>query len=126
MEKFAQRRAEPERREPDKAELGSIAEAALKINGVFEAAQRAADYYLKSLHELYPLPEGVKLPPEPQGPGDKPVPAAGTEAAPAPSAAAVVRPAGTQPVKRAGPFGVKRQKGEGKGKTTLFFGWQHD
>ena len=28
---------------------GSIAEAALKINGVFEAAQKAADQYLESL-----------------------------------------------------------------------------
>lgn len=28
---------------------GSIAEAALKLNGVFEAAQRAADQYLESL-----------------------------------------------------------------------------
>lgn len=30
-------------------ESGSIAEAALKLNGVFEAAQRAADQYLESL-----------------------------------------------------------------------------
>lgn len=30
-------------------ESGSIAEAALKLNGVFEAAQRAAEQYLESL-----------------------------------------------------------------------------
>jgi len=29
------------------AELGSLAEAALQLNGVFEAAQRAADDYLE-------------------------------------------------------------------------------
>lgn len=28
---------------------GSIAEAALQLSGVFEAAQKAADYYLKSV-----------------------------------------------------------------------------
>lgn len=31
------------------SECGSIAEAALKLNGVFEAAQKAADQYLESL-----------------------------------------------------------------------------
>lgn len=30
-------------------QAGSIAEAALRLNGVFEAAQRAADQYLESL-----------------------------------------------------------------------------
>lgn len=30
-------------------EAGSIAEAALKLNGIFEAAQRAADQYLENL-----------------------------------------------------------------------------
>ena len=30
---------------------GSIAEAALQLSGVFEAAQRAADLYLKSIKE---------------------------------------------------------------------------
>ncbi len=33
------------------ANAGSIAEAALSLNGVFEAAQAAADTYLQSLHE---------------------------------------------------------------------------
>ena len=31
------------------AESGSIAEAALKLNGVFEAAQKAADQYLENV-----------------------------------------------------------------------------
>lgn len=31
---------------------GSIAEAALRLNGVFEAAQAAADQYLESLHHV--------------------------------------------------------------------------
>lgn len=35
---------------------GSIAEAALKINEVFEAAQKAADQYLESLKAGRPLP----------------------------------------------------------------------
>ncbi len=33
-------------------EAGSIAEAALKINGVFEAAQRAAEQYLMNIRQL--------------------------------------------------------------------------
>ena len=33
-------------------ESGSIAEAALRLNGVFEAAQAAADQYLESLREM--------------------------------------------------------------------------
>lgn len=39
---LAERRIQMER-------AGSIAEAALRLNGVFEAAQRAADQYLESL-----------------------------------------------------------------------------
>lgn len=34
------------------SEAGSIAEAALKINGVFESAQAAADQYLASVRAL--------------------------------------------------------------------------
>lgn len=34
------------------AEAGSIAEAALRLNGVFEAAQQAADQYLENLRRL--------------------------------------------------------------------------
>ncbi len=36
-------------REIKTAEAGSIAEAALRLNGVFEAAQRAADQYLENV-----------------------------------------------------------------------------
>ena len=38
------------------AEVGSIAEAALQLNNIFEVAQRAADLYLRKVHEL-PQPE---------------------------------------------------------------------
>lgn len=38
---------------------GSIAEAALALNGVFEAAQRAADQYLANVRRLH-LPEEGK------------------------------------------------------------------
>lgn len=34
------------------AEAGSIAEAALRLNGIFEAAQEAADQYLMNVREL--------------------------------------------------------------------------
>ena len=43
---------EREKREMDMENVGSIAEAALKLNGVFEAAQRAANQYLQSVREL--------------------------------------------------------------------------
>lgn len=33
-------------------ESGSIAEAALKLNGIFEAAQAAADQYLENIRRL--------------------------------------------------------------------------
>lgn len=55
--------AERENRNLDLAEVGSIAEAALKLNGVFEAAQRAADQYLRSIRAANPAPE------PPQGDG---------------------------------------------------------
>lgn len=41
------------------AEAGSIAEAAIGLNKVFEAAQAAADQYLDSLKAQYPLPDQV-------------------------------------------------------------------
>ena len=40
--------AQMKKRELAIAKSGSIAEAALKLNGIFEAAQRAADQYLFS------------------------------------------------------------------------------
>lgn len=136
--------AEREKRETDLENVGSIAEAALRLNGVFDAAQRAADYYLQSIQTLYPLPEGVELPPPP------PV----WEAAPAPAQAAPVQPAPAQavpgqpvpppaeeaartaeepskppapaapPNRARRPFGLKSK--QEKGKWTLFVGWQHD
>ncbi len=136
--------AEREKRETDLENVGSIAEAALRLNGVFDAAQRAADYYLQSIQTLYPLPEGVELPPPP------PV----WEAAPAPTQAAPVQPAPAQavpgqpvpppaeeaartaeepskppapaapPNRARRPFGLKSK--QEKGKWTLFVGWQHD
>ena len=36
-----------------KEQAGSIADAALRLNHVFEAAQNAADAYLESIHKLY-------------------------------------------------------------------------
>lgn len=39
-------------RELELSQAGSIAEAALQVNGVFEAAQKAADEYLNNLHRL--------------------------------------------------------------------------
>lgn len=39
-------------REIELAEAGSIAEAALKLNGIFEAAQKCADQYLTNVRKL--------------------------------------------------------------------------
>lgn len=47
---------ERHKREIELREAGSIAEAALRLNGVFEAAQKAADQYLESIREMYPSP----------------------------------------------------------------------
>ena len=44
-----EKNAELEDRRIAMQECGSIAEAALKLNGIFEAAQQAADQYLESL-----------------------------------------------------------------------------
>lgn len=49
---LAERDEELERRTLMLEEAGSIAEAALKLNGVFEAAQRAADQYLENIREM--------------------------------------------------------------------------
>ncbi len=56
---------ERDKKEADLAEVGSIAEAALKLNGVFDAAQQAAEQYLQSVRAMYPLPPGVEPPPMP-------------------------------------------------------------
>ena len=42
-------------------EAGSIAEAALKISGVFEAAQEAADQYLQSVRQMTEQEHGGAL-----------------------------------------------------------------
>ena len=44
------------------AEVGSIAEAALSLNRVFEAAQAAADQYLESVKAQYPV-QGTEFSP---------------------------------------------------------------
>ena len=48
-QELAQARRELEARELQLQEAGSIAEASMQLNGVFEAAQRAADQYLESI-----------------------------------------------------------------------------
>lgn len=120
---------EREKREMDMENVGSIAEAALKLNGVFEAAQRAANQYLQSVRELYPAPEGMEVPHMAMSQED--VEAAAAAPAP-PAAASVSGPPVKQPEKKAEgqPAAPKRslrlKKQQEKGKLTLFFGWQHD
>lgn len=46
-------RAKLEDRTVGMSESGSIAEAALRLNGVFEAAQAAADQYLENIKRLH-------------------------------------------------------------------------
>ena len=140
--------AEREKRETDLENVGSIAEAALRLNGVFDAAQRAADYYLQSIQTLYPLPEGVELPPPPPVWEAAPAQTAPTQAAPAQPAPAQAAPsqpvpppaeeaaltaeepskppapAAAPPNRARRPFGLKSK--QEKGKWTLFVGWQHD
>ena len=48
-EELAEARKELSEKEIRIAESGSVAEAALKLSGVFEAAQRAADQYLENI-----------------------------------------------------------------------------
>lgn len=51
-------RAEKEKREIQISQAGSIAEAALQLNGVFEAAQAAAEQYLENIKRLQPETQG--------------------------------------------------------------------
>lgn len=44
-------RAQLQQRKIQISESGSIAEAALKLNGIFEAAQAAADQYLENIRQ---------------------------------------------------------------------------
>ena len=47
------------KRNMDLGQAGSIAEAALRVNGVFEAAQAAAEDYLENIRELSERQETV-------------------------------------------------------------------
>lgn len=50
-------KAKLESREIMLQDVGSIAEASLKLSGVFEAAQRAVDLYLENIERRYDAPE---------------------------------------------------------------------
>lgn len=135
---------EREKREVDMENAGSIAEAALRLNGVFEAAQRAANQYLQSVRELYPAPEGVEMPPMTMTEEDVEAAAAAAaaqtartaadpEASEAPAAPAAERPEKQEkpekPERRPAETGrrsLRVKKQQEKGKLTLFFGWQHE
>lgn len=52
QQELEQTRQEQEIRRLELTDAGSIAEAALRINGVFEAAQAAADQYLESIRRF--------------------------------------------------------------------------
>ena len=55
--------AQRESRRIELERAGSIAKAALSLNGVFEAAQKAADQYLYSVKMMYgDMPEGATIP----------------------------------------------------------------
>ena len=128
---------EREKREVDLEDVGSIAEAALKLHGVFDAAQEAADFYLRSIRELYPLPEGVELSPLPE---EQPLAQAKYEAEPESRAELGVEPdfdPEPRPAPRRERRPAERRSGKAPGKRivpdkkekkklTLFFGWQHD
>lgn len=121
---------EREKREIDLEDVGSIAEAALKLHGVFDAAQEAADFYLRSIQELYPLPEGAELPPLPEErpePGREPEPEENFELEPELEPVPVRKRERHPAERREKPQGkrIAPEKKEKK-KLTLFFGWQHD
>lgn len=59
-EENASLRSELENRRIAVSESGSIAEAAIKINGVFEAAQKAAEQYLENVMGVLPETEEPK------------------------------------------------------------------
>lgn len=52
-EELAQTQAQLKDRRIRIQNAGSIAEAAMQLNGVFEAAQRAADQYIENLHRQF-------------------------------------------------------------------------
>lgn len=49
--------AERENRDLELTEVGSVAEAALKLNSILDAAQKAADQYLRSIQAAHPMQE---------------------------------------------------------------------
>ena len=118
-------------------EVGSIAEAALRLNGIFEAAQRAADLYLQKIQESRPAAENVVMADnvviEPSRtepatpvitPPVRPVvdvePKAETASPPPPPP----QPAKEEP-RRQGLFPKrKRKEKENRGKFVLSFGWE--
>ena len=51
-EKLREAQEKQERREITISNAGSIAEAAMQLSGVFEAAQRAADLYLENVRKM--------------------------------------------------------------------------
>lgn len=137
--------AEREGRMSGLSEMGSIAEAALRLNGIFEAAQKAADLYLQKVHEVQPLPAGVVVtdavirpaenppPPPPPRPVVDVEPKAETPPAPPPPPRAETRteprretrtepPPAQDPPQKRGLFQKKR--GDNKGKFVLSFGWE--
>lgn len=85
--------AERAKHETNVVDVGNLAEAALKLNGIFDAAR---------LHPPAPEPPPQPAPePEPEPLRRRPARSEGR-----------------------GPFGLRKQRENGK--TTLFFGWQHD
>ena len=85
--------AERAKHETSVVDVGNLAEAALKLNGIFDAAR---------LHPPAPEPPPQPAPePEPEPLRRRPARSEGR-----------------------GPFGLRKQRENGK--TTLFFGWQHD
>lgn len=147
---------ERDKREVDMHEVGSIAEAALRLNGIFDAAQQAADLYLKKVQERYPLPEsGFLLEPSMSaGPAQE---EARVFFAEKPDQAEAVRPvldlendpilddvepipeeetSFPKPQNRTGPSHLaessmkklpfRTKKRKNKGRLTLSFGWEHD
>lgn len=113
--------AEREGRMSTLSEMGSIAEAALRLNGIFEAAQRAADLYLEKVREVRPLPQGtvVDVGPRAATPPPPPQEPARSETAP-PQPQEPARTA-DEPARR-GLFRKKRP--ENRGKFVLSFGWE--
>ncbi len=63
-------RAEVERKRIDISQLGSIAEASIKLNRVFEAAQAAADQYVANARALYAPEADEEAASDPQSDGE--------------------------------------------------------